>query len=143
MIRLILVMLLLVSLAPVGDHIGVAFSSPAPQAVGSPALAAELPKPPAAAVKLGVAPAAQCGPDFGVYEEVWDVNPETQAAFAYYGKVARGDDGGPSFEPPVVARVVDDLGRDTFYSVEDGQLVKRAAEDFAKRFDNNWCGVIR
>lgn len=101
-----------------------------------------LPRPPAGAVKLSVAPAAYCGETEAVYEEAWDVNPETQAAVAYYGRAVRSADGSPSFEPPLAMRVDDDEGSGTFFQVVDGRLVKMSAREFAEKYDYKWCGVI-
>ena len=132
----LVVTVLVLVLAPTAASAPLALPGPKPTA-------ASLPKPPAGAVKLGVAPVGYCGPGASVYEEVWDVNPQTLAAFAYYGKAVPGPDGRPSFEPPVAARLDDDEGRGKFYSLEGGRLVERSLEDFSARYGNQWCEVIR
>ena len=126
------------SLAWATPSSGVLVASPT-----TPQARAELPKPPAGAVKIRVQPLAQCGPETVVYQEMYDVNPATAAAFAYYGKAVRGADGSPSFEPPIAAALADDEGNVKYFTVEDGLLVTRTAQEFAYHHGNQWCNLIQ
>ncbi len=109
----------------------------------SSALAADLPKPPEGAPRLGVQPVAQCGAEEGVYEEVYDLNPATEAAFAYYGRYVAGPGGQPSFEPPFAARLVDDAGRSVVHYDDGDRTAITTIEAFAERFSNGWCSVLK
>lgn len=95
--------------------------------------AGAMPQPPADAIDLGKSPIAQCGENWGVYQQGWDTDPASPTAamfqFGRYELVT----GEPRFFLPAVVIVVDDAGPKAFV-LDRGKLEMYSIEALGEKY---------